>query len=109
MLFDLLLERSRRRLHAQEINPEVTETADELPVDRGYRPEFGARPLRHAILAQCPLSPAVRFGLLMPVARPFLMSSWVITRVPRPPAAPPAGCGRMEDRFGSENQAGNTR
>lgn len=48
-IVDLLLERSRRRLHAQQINLEVTETAKEWLANRGYQPEFGARPLRRTI------------------------------------------------------------
>ncbi|MER7755263.1 ATP-dependent Clp protease ATP-binding subunit [Kitasatospora sp. NPDC097643] len=48
-IVDLLLERSRRRLHAQQIKLEVTETAKEWLANRGYQPEFGARPLRRTI------------------------------------------------------------
>ncbi|MGW8952470.1 ATP-dependent Clp protease ATP-binding subunit [Streptomyces sp. NPDC055709] len=48
-IVDLLLERSRRRLHAQKIGLEVTETAKEWLANRGYHPEFGARPLRRTI------------------------------------------------------------
>lgn len=51
-IVDLLLERSRRRLHAQKIDLEVTETAKELLVNRGYQPEFGARPLRRTIQSE---------------------------------------------------------
>ncbi|MFB7476413.1 ATP-dependent Clp protease ATP-binding subunit [Kitasatospora sp. NPDC056184] len=46
---DLLLDRSRRRLRAQDIDLEVTEGAKEWLVNRGYLPEFGARPLRRTI------------------------------------------------------------
>ncbi|MFE3323722.1 ATP-dependent Clp protease ATP-binding subunit [Streptomyces sp. NPDC059176] len=48
-IVDLLLERSRRRLHAQRITLEITETAKEWLANRGYQPEFGARPLRRTI------------------------------------------------------------
>ncbi len=51
-IVDLLLERSRRRLHAQKIDLEVTETAKELLVNRGYQPEFDARPLRRTIQSE---------------------------------------------------------
>ncbi|MGW3737433.1 hypothetical protein [Streptomyces sp. NPDC005148] len=51
-IVDLLLERSRRRLHAQKIDLEVTETAKELLVNLGYQPEFGARPLRRTIQSE---------------------------------------------------------
>ncbi|MFE2105254.1 ATP-dependent Clp protease ATP-binding subunit [Kitasatospora sp. NPDC059463] len=46
---DLLLDRSRRRLRAQDVALEVTEGAKEWLVNRGYQPEFGARPLRRTI------------------------------------------------------------
>ncbi|HEX6544215.1 MAG TPA: ATP-dependent Clp protease ATP-binding subunit [Ktedonobacterales bacterium] len=45
----LLLEQTRRRLHAQGIALEVTEAAVDWLVDRGFQREFGARPLRRAI------------------------------------------------------------
>ncbi|WP_351229215.1 ATP-dependent Clp protease ATP-binding subunit [Streptomyces sp. NPDC002133] len=51
-IVDLLLERSRRRLHAQKIGLEVTETAKEWLANRGYQPEFGARPLRRTIQSE---------------------------------------------------------
>ncbi|MET8699080.1 ATP-dependent Clp protease ATP-binding subunit [Kitasatospora sp. NPDC004723] len=46
---DLLLDRSRRRLKAQDVELEVTGGAKEWLVNRGYQPEFGARPLRRTI------------------------------------------------------------
>nr|WP_031074509.1 AAA family ATPase [Streptomyces sp. NRRL WC-3742] len=49
---DLLLERSRRRLRAQDIGLDVTEAAKEFLVNRGYQPEFGARPLRRTIQSE---------------------------------------------------------
>ncbi|AJE44095.1 ATP-dependent Clp protease ATP-binding subunit [Streptomyces nodosus] len=48
-IVDLLLEGTRRRLRAQQIGLEVTEAAEEWLADRGYQPEFGARPLRRTI------------------------------------------------------------
>ncbi|MFD9814116.1 ATP-dependent Clp protease ATP-binding subunit [Streptomyces sp. NPDC059080] len=44
-----LLDRSRRRVHAQDMTLEVTEAAKKLLVAHGYQPEFGARPLRRTI------------------------------------------------------------
>ncbi|MFE4520228.1 ATP-dependent Clp protease ATP-binding subunit [Kitasatospora sp. NPDC056783] len=49
---DLLLERSRRRLRAQDVRLDVTEAAKEYLVNRGYQPEFGARPLRRTIQSE---------------------------------------------------------
>ncbi|MFF4378778.1 ATP-dependent Clp protease ATP-binding subunit [Kitasatospora sp. NPDC001547] len=49
---DLLLERSRRRLRAQDVQLDVTEAAKEYLVNRGYQPEFGARPLRRTIQSE---------------------------------------------------------
>ncbi|MFE7135148.1 ATP-dependent Clp protease ATP-binding subunit [Streptomyces sp. NPDC057638] len=48
-IVDLLLEGTRRRLHAQHVALEVTEPAEELLANLGYQPEFGARPLRRTI------------------------------------------------------------
>jgi ATP-dependent Clp protease ATP-binding subunit ClpC len=45
----LLLDRTKRRLRAQDIEVEFTEAAVELIADEGFDPEFGARPLRRAI------------------------------------------------------------
>ncbi|HJD84641.1 MAG TPA: AAA family ATPase, partial [Kitasatospora aureofaciens] len=49
---DLLLERTRRRLRAQDVRLDVTEAAKEFLVNRGYQPEFGARPLRRTIQSE---------------------------------------------------------
>jgi ATP-dependent Clp protease ATP-binding subunit ClpC len=43
------LERTTRRLRAQDIELEVTEEALELLAEEGFDPEFGARPLRRTI------------------------------------------------------------
>ncbi|MEU9607385.1 ATP-dependent Clp protease ATP-binding subunit [Streptomyces sp. NPDC048057] len=51
-IVDLLLEGTRRRLHAQHVDLDVTETAKELLAGRGYQPEFGARPLRRTIQSE---------------------------------------------------------
>jgi ATP-dependent Clp protease ATP-binding subunit ClpC len=45
----LLLERTTRRLRAQDIEAEFTEEALELLAEEGFDPEFGARPLRRTI------------------------------------------------------------
>ncbi|MCP2166471.1 ATP-dependent Clp protease ATP-binding subunit [Goodfellowiella coeruleoviolacea] len=46
---ELLLERSRRRLHNQGITLEFTPAAVDWIARNGYQPEFGARPLRRVI------------------------------------------------------------
>jgi ATP-dependent Clp protease ATP-binding subunit ClpC len=45
----LLLEQTKRRLRAQDIEVEFTDDAVELIAEEGYDPEFGARPLRRVI------------------------------------------------------------
>jgi ATP-dependent Clp protease ATP-binding subunit ClpC len=45
----LLLERTRRRLRAQDVEVEFTQEAVELLAEEGFDPEFGARPLRRTI------------------------------------------------------------
>ncbi|MGA5816263.1 ATP-dependent Clp protease ATP-binding subunit [Kitasatospora sp. NPDC094028] len=49
---DLLLERTRRRVRAQDVELDVTDAAKEYLVNRGYQPEFGARPLRRTIQSE---------------------------------------------------------
>jgi ATP-dependent Clp protease ATP-binding subunit ClpC len=44
-----MLERTRRRLRAQDAELEFTEEAVELVAEEGFDPEFGARPLRRTI------------------------------------------------------------
>jgi ATP-dependent Clp protease ATP-binding subunit ClpC len=45
----LLLERTQRRLRAQDIEVEFTREATELLAEEGFDPEFGARPLRRTL------------------------------------------------------------
>ena len=45
----LLLERTRRRLRAQDVELEFTQEAVNLVATEGFDPEFGARPLRRTI------------------------------------------------------------
>lgn len=45
----LLLEETRRRMHAQDIQVEVTTAGVDWLAEHGYQPEFGARPLRRVI------------------------------------------------------------
>jgi ATP-dependent Clp protease ATP-binding subunit ClpC len=46
---ELLLEETRRRLHAQQVGISFTPSAIAWLVERGHQPEFGARPMRRAI------------------------------------------------------------
>ncbi|MFF0745948.1 ATP-dependent Clp protease ATP-binding subunit [Streptomyces sp. NPDC004111] len=48
-IVDLMLESSRRRVRAQDMDLVVTEAARKLLVAHGHQPEFGARPLRRTI------------------------------------------------------------
>jgi ATP-dependent Clp protease ATP-binding subunit ClpC len=45
----LLLEETRRRLHAQDVSVEFTSAAIDWIADHGFQPEFGARPMRRTI------------------------------------------------------------
>ncbi|MEU8687763.1 ATP-dependent Clp protease ATP-binding subunit [Streptomyces sp. NPDC048665] len=51
-IVDHLLDQSKRRVHAQGIELEVTESAKKLLIAHGHQPEFGARPLRRTIQAE---------------------------------------------------------
>jgi len=46
---DLLLEETRRRMRAQDIDLEFAPEAVDWLAEHGYQPEFGARPLRRVI------------------------------------------------------------
>lgn len=46
---ELLLEETKRRAHAQDIELEVDPEAIAWLSERGHQPEFGARPLRRTI------------------------------------------------------------
>jgi ATP-dependent Clp protease ATP-binding subunit ClpC len=46
---ELLLEQPRRLLHAQGVTVEFTDPAVDWLAQRGYQPEYGARPLRRTI------------------------------------------------------------
>ncbi|MFJ8793471.1 AAA family ATPase [Streptomyces sp. NPDC102462] len=46
---DLLLERTRRLLHAQGVTVDFTDAAVGWIAERGHQPEYGARPLRRTI------------------------------------------------------------
>ncbi|HEY7223189.1 MAG TPA: ATP-dependent Clp protease ATP-binding subunit [Micromonosporaceae bacterium] len=48
-IVELLLEQTRRRLHAQDVTIEFTPAAIDWIAERGYQPEFGARPMRREI------------------------------------------------------------
>ncbi|MEU6717139.1 ATP-dependent Clp protease ATP-binding subunit [Nonomuraea sp. NPDC046802] len=48
-IVDLMLERTRQRLRGQNVGLEVTEAAKDWLAERGYQPEFGARPLRRTV------------------------------------------------------------
>ncbi|MFJ3230781.1 ATP-dependent Clp protease ATP-binding subunit [Streptomyces sp. NPDC086787] len=48
-IVDLLLEHTRRRLHAQDVALEVTDDGAALLANIGHQPDFGARPLRRTI------------------------------------------------------------
>jgi ATP-dependent Clp protease ATP-binding subunit ClpC len=46
---EMMLEDTRRRLHAQDVSIELTTAAVDWLASKGFQPEFGARPLRRTI------------------------------------------------------------
>ncbi|HEX6446963.1 MAG TPA: ATP-dependent Clp protease ATP-binding subunit, partial [Streptosporangiales bacterium] len=46
---ELILEDTRRRLHGQDIVVDFTDSAVEWIAERGYQPEYGARPIRRTV------------------------------------------------------------
>ncbi|KWW99587.1 ATP-dependent Clp protease ATP-binding subunit [Carbonactinospora thermoautotrophica] len=67
----LLLEDTRRRLHAQNVTLELDDAAIDWLVREGYQPEFGARPLRRTIQRKVDntLSRMLLSGVLQPGQR----------------------------------------
>ncbi|GDY47822.1 ATP-dependent Clp protease ATP-binding subunit [Streptomyces antimycoticus] len=63
---DVLLEETRRRLHAQDVSVEFTPPAVEWLARHGHQPEYGARPLRRTIQREVdnPLSRMLLSGTL---------------------------------------------
>ncbi|MGO4204648.1 ATP-dependent Clp protease ATP-binding subunit [Rhodococcus sp. TAF43] len=48
-IIELILDSTRRQLHAQKVELDITEDAVDWLAEKGYQPEFGARPLRRTI------------------------------------------------------------
>ncbi|MFC9999036.1 ATP-dependent Clp protease ATP-binding subunit [Nocardia sp. NPDC127526] len=67
-IVDLVLDGTRRRLRAQDIELDVSEQAMDWLADNGYQPEFGARPLRRTVQKQLDnnLSKKILDGALAP-------------------------------------------
>ncbi|SDQ73114.1 ATP-dependent Clp protease ATP-binding subunit [Thermostaphylospora chromogena] len=70
----LLLEESRRRLHAQDVILDVADSAVDWLVRQGYQPHFGARPLRRTIQRKLDntLSRMLLDGTLKPQQRVYV-------------------------------------
>ncbi|MFI6060641.1 ATP-dependent Clp protease ATP-binding subunit [Streptomyces sp. NPDC051286] len=68
---NMLLDDSRRRLRAQDVTVEVTLDAVEWLAQRGYQPEYGARPLRRTVQREVDnrLSRMLLDGSLQPHSR----------------------------------------
>jgi ATP-dependent Clp protease ATP-binding subunit ClpC len=63
-IIDLLLQRVRTQLTEQQMKIEVTDSAKELLMEKGFDPTYGARPMRRAIqnLIEDPLAEALLDG-----------------------------------------------
>ncbi|MDH6282542.1 ATP-dependent Clp protease ATP-binding subunit [Prescottella agglutinans] len=48
-IIELILDGTRRQLHAQHVELDITEEAVDWLAEKGYQPEFGARPLRRTV------------------------------------------------------------
>jgi ATP-dependent Clp protease ATP-binding subunit ClpC len=51
-IVELMLQRVTKRLSEQELTLNVTDKAKDFLVEKGFDPQFGARPLRRAIQKQ---------------------------------------------------------
>jgi len=65
---DLMLEQTRRRMHAQDITVHFSRGAIGRLVDQGYEPQYGARPMRRTIQRRVdnPLAEMMLDGRLSP-------------------------------------------
>ncbi len=63
-IVDLMLSRVEQRLGERDISLEATDAAKDLMAERGYDPQFGARPLRRVIqkLVENPISAGILRG-----------------------------------------------
>ncbi|MBO0775233.1 MAG: AAA family ATPase, partial [Actinobacteria bacterium] len=68
---ELLLEETRRKLHAQDVALELSPEAVDWIADHGYQPDFGARPMRRTIQREVDnqLSRMLLDGLILPGQR----------------------------------------
>ncbi|UUU29726.1 ATP-dependent Clp protease ATP-binding subunit [Streptomyces sp. CA-210063] len=91
---DLLLEQTRRRLHAQGVTIEFTEQAVDRLARHGHQPEYGARPLRRTIQREVdnPLSRQLLDGRLPSGTRLVaeVEDGRLAFRTTPPPASEPA-------------------
>jgi ATP-dependent Clp protease ATP-binding subunit ClpC len=96
-IVDLELDRIRKQLKEQSLELEISEGAKELLVDKGYDPDFGARPLRRVIqntiedeLAERLLAGKLKSGGLVKVDRDGdeVKIETIELPAPEPPAEP---------------------
>jgi len=94
-LYDIIeieLKKVRERLKAKEITMELDKAAKDFLIDKGYNPDFGARPLRRAIgsyiedpLAEALLSGDFKSGQRIMVTRKEGAENLYFTGEPAPP------------------------
>jgi ATP-dependent Clp protease ATP-binding subunit ClpC len=96
-IVDLELDRIRKQLKQQSLELEITDGAKELLVEKGYDPDFGARPLRRVIqntiedeLAERLLAGKLKTGGLVKVDRDGdeVKIETIELPAPEPPAEP---------------------
>jgi ATP-dependent Clp protease ATP-binding subunit ClpC len=95
-IVDLMLKRLRTQMSEHEVAIELTESAKELLVEKGYDPAMGARPLRRAIqrvledpLADFVLGRQLQPGSTIVVDREEGVDDVTLEVVPPAPDAPP--------------------
>jgi ATP-dependent Clp protease ATP-binding subunit ClpC len=95
-IVDLMLKRLRQQMNEHEVAIELTDSAKELLVEKGYDPAMGARPLRRAIqrvledpLADFVLGRQLQPGSTIVVDREEGAEDVTLEVVPPAPDAPP--------------------
>jgi ATP-dependent Clp protease ATP-binding subunit ClpC len=91
-IVDIELARVQKQLHDQQLELEITQEAKELLADKGYDPDFGARPLRRVIqnTIEDELAESLLSGKLKPGGNVHVTRDGDEVRIEVPAVAPEA-------------------
>ncbi len=115
-IIDIELDKVRKRLRAKEMEMELDQAAKDFLIDKGYNPDFGARPLRRAIsqyiedpLAESLLSGEYHAGEKIIVTRKGEEEHLFFTSEPIPKKSDEDENGGGGDGGGGDNGSGSPK